>query len=250
MLFSALSTETWRGLAVVGKPQTDYFYCVAIQAIAALLWWPTTTALSTGGGPLTLFAVTITLAITLSFHSIRLAAEELLFSGQQSLHYWLISSRLPVPQIIFEYLVGHSLQTLHWLLLSAPVLLVAWSVSGNHWHGVASSLVAIFLIVSVYRLVGACVYLAVGQFKAVTYFSVRLILVLGYIGGGIALPESSFWGLTDRLLDANDMNNQTPMMSDFVLIYGTCFVSLSIVFGLLALRVRLVSLRNVRSQQV
>jgi hypothetical protein len=238
---NALITETLRGLSFTGRPHRDYLLCIAVQAVAVLLWWPKSGYVETDTS-LTLFAALIAIAVTLGYHSARLGAEELTVPQQQSLREWLLSTSVPVRRLLVGYLVSHILQTVHWLLLSTPVLLIAWSVSGIDWQRLAYGVFSIVVLASIFRLTGSCLYLALGHHKTLMRHGVRAIVPVTYVLLGFMLPVSSHWQLTDELLGLSRLSQwsseSSSAMFGFLGFYGTCLVLLSCGLGLLSWRIR------------
>lgn len=238
---NVLITETLRGLNFSGRPHRDYLLCLAVQAVAVLMWWPKPGNLATDTS-LTLFAALIATGVTLAYHNARLGAEELSFPQQQSLREWLLLTAVPVRRLLWGYLVSHVLQSVHWLLLSAPILVIAWSVSGIGWHGFAFGVFSLVVLASVYRLAGACLYLAWGHHKTLTHYGVRGIVLVSYVLLGFAIPASSHWRLTNELLSLSWSSQGTSLSSSavlgFLLFYGICLVLLGCGLGLLSWRIR------------
>ena len=242
MFGNVIFIEALRGLSSAGRPQRDYLICLAIQGLAVLIWWPSPGSMA-GGTPVTLFVVLITLAVTLAYHNVRIGAEEATFTKQQSLREWLFSTRVPVRNIVLGYVAGHCLQLSFWLILSAPLLLLAWSVNGSSWYSLFYSLLIIVVLVTVYRLAAACIYLGLGHYKTVTYYGIRALLIILYIILGIVFPASSHWLLTDQLLDSSWSNPQwlnqiDSALSAFLLIHGLCALALCVCLGVMAARLR------------
>ncbi|MGI9302890.1 MAG: hypothetical protein ACR2RB_09305 [Gammaproteobacteria bacterium] len=238
---NGLTSEAWRGLISFGRPQAVYLHCLVVQAVAVLIWWPgggLYGALATQKSPNTLLVVLTALGVSLSYQSIRIGAEELLFPDQQPLRGRIVSTRLAVWRILLGYLGAHVIQTLHWVALSTPVLLAAWSVGGGDWRSLGFCLLVIFFLATVYRLAGACVHLAIGQHEQTTYYILRITLIAGYLIGGMVFPATSHWRLTEDLLSMSYASSPPGTLSVFLQIYGLVSVLLSLILCSLALRLR------------
>lgn len=241
---NALTTEAWRGLCSPGRPQLAYLGCLVVQALAVLIWWPESRlrgVLQAESAPDTLFMALVLLAVSLSYQNIRLGAEELMFTGQQSLREWLLSTRLPLWRILLGYSIGHCLQTLHWIMLSMPIVLVAWSVASGDWPGLGFCLLAVFLLASVFRFAGACVYLLAGHHGQFTYFALRVILITGYLVAGIVFPSISHWQVTENLLSISHAEDLSGAMSAFARIHTLVLLSLMLMLYGIAHHLRLSS---------
>lgn len=235
---NVLLTETTRGLARFGRPQLAYFYCLAIQAGAVLLWWPKVSGQVGQNPPLTLFALLLTLAATLSYQSIRMGAEEILLAGQQSIHEWLVATAVPIGTLIRGYVIAHIIQTLHWVLLSLPLVVIAWSIDGGHWNSVMLALGVILLLATAFRIAGVCVYLAIGQYGQVTWYSLRVLLVLGFVAVAGLYPAANVWKLTEELLSMSYTGRPPVALLAFCLFYGFWIILFGVVSGVLARRIR------------
>lgn len=240
---SVLVVETLRGLAVYGRPQTAYFYCLIAQAIAVVLWWPKNTRDFSHSSPLALFAVLIALGATLSYHSMRVGAEEVMFSNQQSIREWLIATKVPLSNLYGGYLVAHIIQTLYWILLSCPLVVVAWSVDGGNWRALAAVIGLIALLSSVFRMIGVCIYLAIGQYGVFTWYSLRVILLSGLVLSVLVMPVANFWEITERILEMSYTGLEPAVLNAVATIYFVGVLVFGLVAAMLARRIRSKSIR-------
>ena len=165
-----------------------------IQAAVLLIWWPKSAlaeVLETGNGPDTLLAVVIAVGATVAYYSIRAGGEEILLPGQHSLREWALETPVRLARVLSGYVIAHLLQTLHALLLSTPLLLIAFSIAGGEWRSLEWALVAILVQATFYRFTAAIVYLTLGHRENAAYFCQRAVLLGGYLGWGALLPAAS-----------------------------------------------------------
>lgn len=241
-----LLREVLAGIGQVGPAHFTYLGYLGIQALVVFLAWPKSDLyhmLATGSAPQPLLAVVITLGATLAYYSLRAGAEEFVLPGQHSLGEWALTTRLGLGRILRGYLAGHCLQTLHAVVLSSPLLLAAFSVSGGTWSGLAWSLAAILVQAAFYRLVGALVYLTIGDKRVLTLLCLRALVLLGYAVTVFALPLASHLVISYRLLNARSIPPNVTAVSDqlaFVLVYaGLCALLMLLLHRLLSRHRRL-----------
>lgn len=177
-----LIVEAWRGMATPGRAQRIYLGYLALQMIAAVVWWPKidlAQALRTHDGPDPLLAVSITMGITLAYYALRAGAEEILFDGQYPLREW-VASGLSLPRLILGYLGRQFLQSLHAVALSAPLLLACMAVTASTVLAVVACMTAAIVHALFFRLVGTCVYLRLGHYRPETFILIRVIFFVAY----------------------------------------------------------------------
>src|SRR5688572_24150371 len=129
-------SEVLYGLTRAGRAQLDYLGLVVVQAVVQFLWWPkhgVAQMLASQHGPDTLMAVVVAIGLSMAYHSVRAGAEEFLLPGQRGLHDWVRATPLSLGRLLLGYVSGQLLQGLHMLLLSLPLMLIAFTVSGGEW---------------------------------------------------------------------------------------------------------------------
>ena len=212
-----LINEVIKGLGGSGKAHLAYLGYMLPQAGILFLWWPKSGIvwwLESETGPDTLLAVLIAVSASVAYYSIRSGAEEILLPGQHSLWEWTLASPLKLGRILRGYLYGHILQMLHAIMLSSPLLLLGYAVSGDEWPGLLWSLLAIVFQATFYRLLGAVMYMTIGQYEQIMFVFLRAVLVGGYLFTGVQFPQSSYWTLSSQLLSGNLAN-----LANFLLIH-------------------------------
>lgn len=231
-----LLRETWAGLGRAGRLQLDYLNYLLVQAAVLFFAWPKNTLggrLDTESGPLTLLAVVITAGFSIAYYSIRVGAEETLLPGQHALREWRHATPLSPGRIVRGYLAGHLLQSVHLVVLSSPLLLLAYAVSGSDWPGLIWSVTAALFQATFYRLLGAAMTMSIGHYERLMSFALRAVLLLGYLLTWAWLPAASHWRVSAQLLDGGGW----PETTDFLLIYtGLCALLTAVLYRLLARR--------------
>lgn len=198
-----LITEVLTGLSRQGKAQLDYLGLLLLQAIVLFLWWPKGSVaqmLESQHGPHTLAAVTIATGLAMAYFALRAGAEEILLPGQHGLRDWALATPLGLGRIVRGYLLGQIAHSLHLLVLSSPLLLMAFTVSGGEWAALGWCVVTVLVQALFFRLCGAITHLTIGQHRAESYFTVRAILLLVYVPIGWFVPLASHVTLTSRTL--------------------------------------------------
>lgn len=198
-----LVTEVLTGITRAGKAQLDYLGLLVLQAVVLLLWWPKAElaqTLESQHGPHTLAAVVMAVGVTVAYFALRAGAEEVMLPGQHGLRDWALATPLGLRRVLRGYLLGQIVHSLYLLALSAPLLLIAFTVSGGEWAALAWCLAAVLVQAVFYRLCGAITHLAIGQHRGESYFTVRAILLLMYVPVGWLVPFTSHIGFTSRAL--------------------------------------------------
>lgn len=203
MRANPLVNEVLYGLARTGKAQLDYLALLVVQAIVLFLWWPNTGVvqmLESQHGPDTLAAVIMAIGITTAYHAVRAGAEEFLLPGQHGLRDWACSTNLSLGRILHGYVWGQLVHSLHALALSAPLVLMAFTVSGGAWGAVAWCVAASIIQALFYRLAGAITQISIGQHPTESHFIVRAIVGVVYVVVGWLAPVTSHVAFTLRAL--------------------------------------------------
>lgn len=203
MRINPLVTEVLRGLNRQGKAQLDYLVLLTIQAVVLFLWWPKSglgPVLESEHGPDTLIALVMTVGVTTAYHALRAGAEEYLLPGQHGLRDWAFATPLRLGRILRGYVLGQLVHSVHLLVLSSPLLLMAFTISGGEWQALAWCAAATLLQALFYRLSGALTYLVIGRHRSECHFIVRTILVVVYAVVGWLVPFTSHVVFTTRAL--------------------------------------------------
>ncbi len=216
-----LITEVLTGLTRAGKAQLDYLGLLLIQAVILLLWWPKSGVaqmLERQQSPRTLTAMVMAVGLTTAYFSLRAGAEEIMLPGQRALRDWARSLR-PM-RILNGYVLGQLLHSLYLLALSAPLLLIAFMISGVDWAALGWCLAAVLVQALFYRLCGAITQLTVGHHVGVSFYTVRAILLLVYVPVGLLAPVTSHLAFTYRALGENiAAQPQNALMRDHVMFF-------------------------------
>ena len=167
------------------------------------LWWPkhgVTQMLDSQHGPDTLMAVVIAIGLSMAYHSVRAGAEEFLLPGQRPLDDWILARSVGLGAVLLRYVAGQLAHGLHMLLISSPLVAVAFTVSGGEWGAVAWCIAAALVQALFYRLSGAIVHLALGAHPGERHFVVRTLVFVVYAVIGWLAPVTSHVAFTARLL--------------------------------------------------
>lgn len=242
---NALVGEVLHGLAGTGAAHLAYLNCLILQAVVVVLWWPKgplSHALLDQDGPDTLLAMVIALGATLAYYSVRAGAEEILLAEQNPLREWVIATPLALTRILGGYFCGLLLHTLYAIGLSFPLLLTAYSVGGGEWRSVGWCLATVLIQSIFYWLVGAVVYTAVGHYDRATFFSVRLVLLVGYAATPTLFSAASHPFVSSYLLTSyppmTASSGSAPLHLIFLLFYCVLVVVLLVVLYALLRRLR------------
>lgn len=229
-------TGIWRGLLVpdAGAAHRAYFGCLVLQAAALVIWWPKsslTDALATEQGPQPLLAVIVALGLTTAYYSMRAGAEEFLLPGQQSLREWVISTPLTIGRILRGSVLGQLLHTFWLLTFSLPLICVAFAVSGGEWEALALSLGTVVAQAMVFWLLGAVIYLRMGQHGDATFFTIRALLAVVYALTAWRVPAASH-----VMVSIDNLGTGTyavgdvaalPVLRVFILVHAVTIVALA-----------------------
>lgn len=201
-----LVIEVLAGLGRRGTAELHTYVLLVLLASVLIVWWPKTgleQVLESQQAPNTLTAVVIALGIAMAWLALLSGAEEIMLRGQHGLRDWALATPLRPARILRGYLLGQTLCSLHFLVLSIPVLLMAFMVSGGEWAALGWCVAAALVQAVFYRLCGALTHLTIGQHRAESRFAVRAILVLVYVPVGLAAPATSHVAFTTRVLGSD-----------------------------------------------
>lgn len=225
MRVNPILIERARGLIASGTPHAAVIGALALPAVALLLWWPKSDlidVLQSADAPDTLLAVLIALGASTAWHALRAGAEETLLPEQHGLREWAIATDVPLGRIVLGSILGHLLELVQLLLFAAPLVLMAFAVSGGEWPALAACVLAIVLQAVFYRLLAALVYLRIGQHATATFICVRALLPAGYLAAALLLPSASHLALSAQLMDGGfsfRISDARPELAVFVIIY-------------------------------
>jgi hypothetical protein len=210
-----LLTESLHGLAGSGRAHQDYLLYLFLQAVVLFVWWPKDSlpeALATAQTPSTLLAAVLAAGAAISWFAARAGAEELLLPGQNGLRDWAAATGLPLGRVLQGYLAGHLVQTAALVMLSLPLVLCAFTVSGGEWIPLGESLLAIVFMATYFRLAAASLYLTIGQHPATALICTRGLVLVTYLVTAMVLAPASHLLLASRLLrDEAPQHAATPV---------------------------------------
>jgi hypothetical protein len=240
-----LVTEVLDGLTRKGPAQLDHLGLLVLQAAVLFMWWPkgdVTELLASQHSPYTLAAVVMAMGIAMAYIALRAGAEVILLPGQHGLRDWALATPLDLGRILRGYLVGQLVHSLHLLVLSLPLLLMAFTVSGGEWHALGWCVAAALIQALFYRLCGAITHLAMGQHGDESLYTIRTILGVVYLPVGWFAPVTSHLAFTSRAL-GESMTNQTANVAGldpvgFLAIYAGLSALATLAVYLLLLRQR------------
>lgn len=244
MVGNPLVIEVMAGLGRRGMAGLHKLGLLTLLAIVLIIWWPKAgleQSLANQQDPNTLTAVVITLGIAMAYLALRCGAEEIMLPGQHGLRDWVLATPLRPGRILRGYLLAQLLCSLHFVVLSLPVLLTAFAISGGEWSALGWCLAAALVQALFYRLCGAITHLAIGQHRAESRFAVRAILVLVYVPLGLAAPVTSHVALATRML-GEDTGSRTAFAADnmaFLGVYALLTVIAAVALHWLLARERL-----------
>jgi hypothetical protein len=198
-----LVIEVLGGLGRRGTAELHTYVLLVLLVSVLIVWWPKTgleQVLESQQAPNTLTAVVIALGIAMAWLALLCGAEEIMLRGQHGLRDWALATPVRPGRILRGYLLGHTLGSVHFLVLSIPVLLTAFTISGGEWAALGWCVVAALVQAVFYRLCGAITHLTIGQHRAESRFAVRAILVLVYVPVGVLAPVTSHVAFTARVL--------------------------------------------------
>lgn len=204
MRSNPLVIEVLAGLARYGQAQLDYLGLLVLQSAVLFLWWPTdgvAQALASQYGPRTLTAVVIAVGVTTAYFALRAGAEEIVLPGQHGLRDWALATPLSLGRVLRGYVLGQLIHSVHLLALSAPLLLLAFTVSGGEWAALGWCMAATLVQALFYRLCGAITHVTIGQHRDESFYVVRAILLVVYVPVGLLAPFASHVWLASRALN-------------------------------------------------
>lgn len=245
MRSNPLVIEVLAGLRRGGMAELHKLALLALLACVLIVWWPKTgleQVLESQHVPNTLTAVVIGLGIAMAYLALRCGAEEIMLPGQHGLRDWALATPLRPGRILRGYVLGQTLCSLHFLVLSLPVLLTAFAISGGEWAALGWCAAAVFVQALFYRLCGAITHLTIGQHRAESRFAVRAILVLVYVPVGLLAPVTSHVAFTSRVLGEDlggTVSAATPDNAAFLVAYAVLGVIAGIALYWLLARARL-----------
>ena len=216
-----------------------------LQAAALLLWWPwsgMSAVLATGSPPRALAAVVVALGLVACFDGVRAGAEESLAPGQHPLREWVVGTPLPLGRVLRGWLLVQLLQLAYLLALSAPLLLVAFSVAGVGWPTLARALLTVVPLALFYRLAGAVAYELLGHRTQSLPVLLRGFVVLSWALAPLLVPAASHLLVVPALLldGAGAAAGRGALTADafFATLYGCLAVALGATLYLLLRRYR------------
>jgi hypothetical protein len=244
MRINPLVSEVLAGLNRPGKAQLDYLGLLLVQAVVVFLWWPKdgiAQALQSQQTPRTLIALVMAVGVTTAYFALRAGAEVIALPGQRGLREWA-RAPLPAGSIVSGYIVGQLVHSLHLVVLSSPLLLMAFTLSGGEWPALGWCLAAALVQALFYRLCGAISHLSFGQHRDAVINTARTIMGAVYVPVALLVPVTSHLALVYRTLgEALPPEPFIAAMPDglaFVLIYAGLSVFAALAVHRLLLRER------------
>lgn len=231
MRSNPLVAEVLVGLSRGGQAQLDYLGLLLLQAVVLILWWPkigVAQMLESQHGPHTLVAVVMAVGVTMAYFALRAGAEELMLPGQHGLRDWALATPLGLGRVLRGYLLGQLVHSLYLLMLSSPLLLMAFTVSGGEWAALGWCLAAVLVQAMFYRLCGAVTHLMIGQHRGESYFTVRAILLVVYVPVGWLVPVASHIALTSRALGESTATQAAFAAVPDEVVFLTAYAALSV----------------------
>jgi hypothetical protein len=241
MRSNPLVKEALVGLTAGGKAQLDYLGLLLLQAVVLLVWWPKSgvaQVLASQYSPNTLVAVVMAVGVCTAYVALRAGAEEFVLPGQHGLRDWALATPLALGRIVRGYLLGQFVHSLHLLALSAPLVLVAFTVAGGEWVALGWCVAALLVQALFYRLCGALTHLLIGQHHSESLFTVRTILLVIYVPVGVLAPVTSHPAITYRALSEHLAAQPALLGVPDRVVFLTVYAGLSVlaalaVYGLL-----------------
>jgi hypothetical protein len=201
-----LLAETLAGINRTGSAHLDHLGLLLAQAAVLFVLWPkgdVTELLTSQHSPYTLAGVMMALGLAMAYIALRAGAEVSLLPGQHGLHDWALATPLGPGRVLRGYVAGQVAHSVYLVLLSSPLLLMAFTVSGGEWAALGWCVGAALVQALFYRLCGALSHLLLGQHRAETVYTIRTILALIYVPIGWMAPVTSHLALSYRMLAKN-----------------------------------------------
>ena len=241
-----LVSEVLAGLTRKGYAHLYYLALLALQASTLFVLWPkggVDELLATQHSPYALAAVVMALGLSMAYFALRAGSEEILLPGQHGLRDWALATPLGLGRILQGYVTGQVIQSLHQLALSAPIILVGFTVSGGEWAALGWCVAAALVQALFYRLCGAITHLTIGEHSARSLFTVRTILFVIYVPVGWIAPVTSHLALSYHTLSESGAAARpasTALMDEaaFLGIYAGLVVAAAVTVYALLLRER------------
>lgn len=245
MRISPFVSEVLIGLSRPGKAHYDHLALVLLQVAVLFVFWPKggiEELLASEHSPYTLAGVVIAMGLAMAYVALRMGDEKILLPGQRGLRGWTLGTSLGIGRIVYGYAMAQLVHSLYLLLLSAPLLLMAFTVSGGEWAALGWCSAAAIVQALFYRLCGAIVHLTVGLPGNESSFAIRTIFTVGYLLVGWIAPVTSHPALAFRLLGENTASPMplaaTPLEVTFFAIYGGSAIVAALVIHRLLARLR------------
>lgn len=240
-----LVAEVLGGLSRRGYAHLYYLGLLALQASALFVLWPkggVDELLAAQHSPYALAAVVMAMGLSMAYFALRAGSEEILLPGQHGLRDWALATPLGLGRILSGYVMGQIVHSLHQLALSAPIILMAFTVSGGEWAALGWCVAAALVQALFYRLCGAVTHLVMGEHGARSLFTVRTILFMIYIPLGWIAPVTSHLALTYHTLTDSNVAQRASAASVhegvFLAIYAVVAAAAAAIVYVLLLRER------------
>jgi len=245
MRSNPLVTEVFVGLTRRSEAQLYYLGMLTLQAGVLFVLWPkggVDELLTSQHSPYALAVLVMAMGLSMAYFAVRAGCEDILLSGQHGLRDWALATPLRLGRILFGYVSAQLVQSMHQVTLSAPLLLMAFTISGGEWAALGWCVVAALVQALFYRLCGAITHLTIGQHATRSLFTVRTILFVLYVPVGWLVPLTSHLWLSYHVLGENTATQSAlaaePDTGAFLAIYAGLSVLAALVVYCLLLRER------------
>ena len=244
MRSNPLVTEVLAGLSRPGKAQLDHLGLVVLQAGVLFVLWPkggVDELLTAQHSPYTLAGVVMAMGLAMAYIALRAGAEECLLTGQHGLRDWTLATPLGLGRILRGYLAAQVVHSVYLLVLSAPLVAMAFTVSGGEWPALGWCVAGALVQAMFYRLCGAITHLTIGQYEVQSHFTVRAVLVTIYVVIGWFAPVTSHLALAFHALNGGSATQSAYPSGNaaaFLAIYAGLSVAQALAVYLLLLRDR------------
>lgn len=194
MFSSPLLVQGWQELGERGRVHRDYLALLAIQAFVLLIWWPKSTLYFTLVGqhsPNTVLAMSIASGACISYIGIRFGAEEFRSAERYTLLEWVVLTDISITRALLGYVLVSVMQMVYWLLLTAPLMVLALTINPSNWQGAGLNLLGVTLLGVSHILVGGLLYVWIGHRATLAYLVVRATFLTWLAGTAFFLAPVS-----------------------------------------------------------
>lgn len=234
-----LVIEVLSGLTRQSYAQLYYLSMLALQGGTLFVLWPKggiDELLANQHSPYALAAVVMAMGLSMAYFALRAGLEDILLPGQHGLRDWALATPLRLGRVMAGYVSGQIVHSVHQLALTAPLLLMAFTLSGGEWPALGWCVAAALIQALFYRLCGAITHLTIGQHKARSLYTARTVLVAFYVPLGWFVPATSHVAFTYSMLGEPGVQVPDPIV--FLGIYAALSAAAALIVYWLLLRSR------------